>query len=110
MNFPSFLMAEETYEIELEDVGEKLEQVKVSNLVREELAKRKIISEGQSVVVPEGAYEEEADKYGYIYFRYPFEVFEEKGQEILFTGTAYGKALPTREIMYMTIEIPTNRE
>jgi len=103
-------MAEETYEIELEDVGEKLEQVKVSNLVREELAKRKIISEGQSVVVPEGAYEEEADKYGYIYFRYPFEVFEEKGQEILFTGTAYGKALPTREIMYMTIEIPTNRE
>jgi len=109
MKFPSFLMAEETYEIELEDVGEELEQMKVSNIVKEELVKRKIISEGQRVVVPEGAYEEEADKYGYIYFHYPFEVFEEKGQEILFTGTAYGKALPTREIAWMTIAIPREK-
>jgi hypothetical protein len=102
-------MEEETYEIELHDVGEELEQIKVSNIVKEELVKRKIISEGQDVVVPEGAYEEDIGERGNIYFYYPFEVFEEKGQEILFTGIAYGKALPTREIDWMSIVIPREK-
>jgi len=98
-------MEEETYEIELEDVGEELEQMKVSNIVKEELVKRKIISEEQDVVVPAGAYEEDIGEYGYIYFYYPFEVLGGNS----FIGAAYGKALPTREIAWMTIAIPREK-
>jgi len=98
-------MEEETYEIELHDVGEELGQTKVSNIVKEELVKRKIISEGQDVVVPEGAYEEDIGEHGYIYFYYPFEVLGENS----FDGAAYGKALPTREIVWMTIVIPREK-
>lgn len=98
-------MEEETYEIELDDAGEELEQMKVSNIVKEELVKRKIISEEQDVVVPEGAYEEDIGEHGYIYFYYPFEVLGENS----FIGAAYGKALPTREIAWMTITIPREK-